>query len=243
MSVKKFKKFYESKIQNVSSKYLDYYYLNEEISLTSVREIYELIEDNAYRGFATFAHNIEHFEEIDAIKIALMNYPPERHTKRNFKIKFNDLKKNYKCIDEIEFPWNKRYSTWGEKFWRDIVLESIEFGFKLRPMLEIGIMSEAEIEYAIDFLKSVGIRSIVTSTGLIQEITTINKWNDIKHIFPRLFETKVVGIVTLDQVNEFLKSNIDLAATTISITSNYNLNDSGDDYFGDNEQWSLPTNI
>jgi hypothetical protein len=59
-----------------------------------------------------------------------------------------------------------------------------------------------------------------------------------------LFETKVIGILTLNHVNQFLESDIDLAATTISITSNYKVTDNeADDYFGDDEQWTLPTNI
>lgn len=234
--VKKFNKFYESKIQNVASKYLDFYYLENDISLTSLRVLYDLVDDDSYRAIATFAEQIEHFEDFDVVKIALLNYPPVRHTKRNFRIKFNELKEHQHIIDEVEFPWEKKYIKWGSDYWRNVVVSSIESGFKIRPMLELSKMKENEIKDTIEFLKSVGILSVVTSTGLIQEITTLELWQSVKHLFPRIFETKVVGVVTLSQINEFLESDIDLAATTISIASNYGMRDEDDD------EWSLPTN-
>jgi len=237
MNIKKFHKFNEAKIQNIASKYLDYYYLDEDVSLTALREIFDIIDDNSYRAVATFSHQIQYFEDFGGIKIALLNYPPERHTKRNFKIKFDEIKQFQSIIDEVEFPWDKKYLQWGENHWRNIVLESIECGFKLRPMLEIGIMNIDDIKITTNFLKDIGIRSIVTSTGLIQEITTIEKWEEIKDLFPSIFETKVIGLVTLNQLNQFIESDIDLAATTISISTNYNLNDNDIDYFGDNESW------
>lgn len=230
---------FEGKFQNISNKYLDYYYFEYDISLSSVREIYNLIEDNAYRAFATFIENIEEFRELDCLKIGLMNYPPERHTKRNFTDKFNDVCKLSSFVDEIEFPWISRYKNFGYDYWRNIVIKSVENGFKLRPMMEFGVMKHNDIQDDIKFLNSIGIRSIMTSTGLISEITTIEKWEDVKELIPRIFEVKVGGIVTLTDVKRFMDSDIDIAATTIDIAYDNNLNNNDED----EDMWSLPTNF
>ena len=241
-NINSYQKFFEGKFQNLSNKYLDYYHFENDTSLTSVREMYNLIEDNAYRSFATFIENIEHFEELDCMKIGLVNYPAERHTKRTFTIKFNEACDLAEYIDEIEFPWESRYIGFGEEYWRDIVMKSITNGFKIRPMLEFGTATPIEIEKDVDFLNKVGIRSIMTSTGLVPEITTLEKWEDVKDLIPRIFEVKVGGVITLDDVKKFMDSDVDLAATTMNITYDNNLNPD-EDYFGDEDQWSLPTNF
>ena len=235
--IKSYNNISEGKLQNTAKKYLDYYYLKDDISLTSVREMYELIEDNSYRGFATFADKIEHFEDLDCIKIALMNYPPVRFTKRTFKEQFQALKDISNIVDEVEFPWDKKYLKWGKEHWRNIVLESISSGLVLRPMLELGLNSIEDVKADIEFLNSVGIRSIMTSSGLYPEITTIEKWEEIKGFLPRIFEVKVGGILTLKDVNKFLDSDVDLAATTISIATVYGMDNNDDD-----DEWTIPTN-
>ena len=205
---------------------IDYYYLDTQVDLSIVREKFNLIEDNAYRAFATFAENIKHFEELPCEKIAIINYPPERHTKRNLVKKINEVKTLN--IDEIEFPWNSKYAQWSKEDWRDIVLDCSKNGVKLRAMLEIGVQSEDDVKKSIDFLREIGIYSIMTSTGLISDITTMQKWNSIKNYIPRLFESKVVGILTIKDINDFIKSGADLAATTIDLKVNYKQSDSED---------------
>lgn len=205
---------------------IDYYYLDYQVDLSIVREKYNLIEDNAYRAFATFAENIKHFLELPCEKIAIINYPPERHTKRNLVKKINEVKNL--DIDEIEFPWSYKYAQWSKEDWREIVLECSNNGIKLRAMLEIGIQSEEDVKSDIDFLREIGIYSIMTSTGLIPEITTMEKWNSIKNHIPRLFESKVVGILTISDINDFIKSGADLSATTIDLKVNYKQSDNED---------------
>lgn len=205
---------------------IDYYYLDSQVDLSIVREMYSLIENNAYRAFATFSENIKHFEELPCEKIAIINYPSERHTKRNLVKKINEVKNLN--IDEIEFPWNKKYTQWSKDDWREIVLDCSKNGIKLRAMLEIGVQSDDDIKDSIDYLREIGIYSIMTSTGLISEITTMEKWNSIKNYIPRLFESKVVGILTISDINDFIKSGADLAATTIDLKVNYKQNDDED---------------
>lgn len=240
--INSYQTFNEGKFQNLSNKYMDYYYFEIDTSLTSVREKFNLIEDNAYRAFATFIENIEHYDELDCLKIGLMNYPPERFTKKVFRTKFNEAIKLSEYIDELEFPWSSKYINFGVEFWRLIVLESIKHGFKLRPMMEFGLQTPIEIERDVEFLNKIGIRTIMTSSGLVSEITTIEKWQDVKDLIPRIFEVKVGGIITLDDVKKFMDSDIDLAATTMDITYDNKLGNDGD-YFGDEEEWSLPTNF
>ena len=205
---------------------IDYYYLDDSVDLSIVREKYNLIEDNAYRAFATFGSNIKHFLELPCEKIAIINYPPERHTKRNLIKKIDEVKNL--SIDEIEFPWSNKYIQWSKEDWREIVLECANKGIKLRAMLEIAIQSEDDVKESIDFLREIGIYSIMTSTGLIPEITTMEKWNSIKNHIPRLFESKVVGILTISDINDFIKSGADLSATTIDLKVNYKQSDNED---------------
>jgi deoxyribose-phosphate aldolase len=207
---------------------IDYYHLDYSVDLSIVREKYNLIEDNAYRAFATFAENIKHFLELPCEKIAIINYPPERHTKRNLVKKINEVKGLE--IDEIEFPWSDKYLKWDKEDWRKIVLDCSNNGIKLRAMLEMGIQSEESIKESIEFLRDIGIYSIMTSTGLIPEITTMDKWNNVKNHIPRLFESKVVGILTLSDINDFIKSGADLSATTIDLKVNYKQSDNDEDY-------------
>ncbi len=198
---------------------IDYYYLEYDVDISIVREKLNLMEDNAYRGFATFAENIKHFSELDCEKIAIINYPPTRFSKRDLRAKINNVIDE--DIDEIEFPWNKKYMEWDTEFWREIVLTCSKKGVKLRPMLEMGVQDIEDIKKIIEYLKNIGIYSIMSSTGLIPEITTITKWNDIKNIIPRMFEVKIAGILNLNDINRFVKSGADLSATTIDLMVNY----------------------
>lgn len=198
---------------------IDYYYLDYDVDISIVRDKLNMMEDNAYRAFATFGENIEHFTELDCEKIAIINYPPTRFSKRDLRSKINAVID--KDIDEIEFPWNKKYMEWDNEYWREIVLECSNKGIKLRPMLEMGIQDIDDIKEIINFLKTIGIYSVMSSTGLIPEITTITKWNDIKNIIPRMFEIKIAGILNLNDINRFVKSGATLAATTIDLMVNY----------------------
>ena len=45
--------------------------------------------------------------------------------------------------------------------------------------------------------------------------------NDIKNIIPRMFEVKIAGILNLNDINRFVKSGANLAATTIDLKVNY----------------------
>lgn len=195
---------------------VDYYHLDYDLSKNIINNLRHKIKENIYRAIATFSCNIHHFEDFSCQKIALINYPPERYTKQNLRSEILKLKD----VDEIEFPWNKVYLKWGRKDWDKILAHCNEYGIKLRPMLEMGIQDEQYITDTVNYLKNIGIYSIMTSTGLIPEITTIEKWNSIKNKIPRIFETKVGGIISHNDISEFLNSDISLAATTILFSNN-----------------------
>jgi hypothetical protein len=210
-------KILEDQIKNK----VDYYYLNDDISLPILSELEELFETGIYRALVTFDYNIVHFENFPFKKIALINYPPERYTKHNLK---SSIKKLIGKVDEIEFPWNNKYNNWKKESWDEIILLSSENGIILRPMLEMGLQDENSLIDTINILKKIGIYTIMTSTGLVPEITTIEKWNEIKTKIPRIFEVKVGGILTLQDINNFLNSDVDLAATSLELKFNKNEN-------------------
>lgn len=203
--IKNWEKFNKSK--------LDYYYLEYEVDLSIIREIYNLVEKNNYRGFATFGSNIKYFLELPCAKIALLNYPPERYTKQNLVKQINEVKSL--GIDEIEFVWNPKYKEWDKQDWRDIILDCSINGIRLRPMLEMAVQSEEDIIETINFLREIGIYSIMSSTGLIPEIVDIYKWNELKYNIPKMFETKIVGTITNRDLDKLNQSDVDLSATTI----------------------------
>lgn len=192
---------------------IDYYYLDYDLSLSKISEMRDLMETGIYRAIATFSNNIGAFETFDVKKIALVNYPPVRYTKHNLK---NEIKSIIDIVDEIEFPWNFKYHSWKKEDWDEIVLLCSDKGVKLRPMLEIGVQDNKIITEIINYLKTIGIYSIMTSTGLISDITTIEKWETIKDKIPRIFEVKIGGIISISDLNQFLESDIDLAATTMN---------------------------
>lgn len=192
---------------------VDFYYLDDDLNKSLLNEMHLMVSENVYRAIATFSEQISYFSDFPCLKIALVNYPPIRFTKHALRTEILKLT----TVDEIEFPWNKAYMKWDKKDWGRIISHCNEYGIRLRPMLEIGVLSEQEITTTINYLKNIGIYSIMTSTGLIPDITTIVKWNNIKNNIPRIFETKVGGIVSLNDIKEFLESDIDLAATTIPI--------------------------
>ena len=207
-------------LDEYSFKKIDYYYLKNEIDEMKVKEMYDMISDNEYRAFATFAENIKYFEELPCVLIAIVNYPPERFNKRTILQKINEIKK-FDFVDEIEFPWSMKYIDFGVEFWRDIILDLCSNGFRIRPMLEFGIYNEGDIKKVIDFFKQINILNIMTSSGLYPEITTFNKWEEIKDMIPNKWEVKIGGILTIGDINKFIKSDIDLAATTISLKTAY----------------------
>jgi hypothetical protein len=207
-------------LNDYSFKKIDYYYLKNKLDKMLVKEMYDMIEDNEYRAFATFSDNIEYFEEIPCNLIALVNYPPLRFNKRTIKDAIESIKK-YEYVDEIEFPWDLSYNNFGVDFWRDIILDVSNNGFILRPMVEFGIWSDTQIKQTIEFFKKINIMNIMTSTGLNSNITTIDKWNDIKKLIPNKWVVKVGGILNINDINNFIKSDVDLAATTISLKATY----------------------
>ena len=207
-------------LDEYSFKKIDFYYLKDKVDEVLVKEMYDMIEDNEYRAFATFAHNIEHFEELPCTLIALVNYPAERFNKRTILSKLEDIKQ-YEFVDEIEFPWSLKYNDFGVEFWRDIVLDFSNKGFRLRPMVEFGIYKNEDVKKVIEFFKQINIMTIMTSSGLYPEITTFERWEELKELIPNKWEVKIGGVLTIGDINKFIKSDIDLAATTISLKSEY----------------------
>ncbi len=207
-------------LNEYSFKKIDFYYLKSNVDEILVKEMYDMIEDNEYRAFATFAENIEYFEELPCTLIALVNYPAERFNKRTIVNKLAEVGK-YDYVEEIEFPWSLKYLGFGVEFWRNIVLEYSNKGIILRPMVEFGIYSDEDVQRVIEFFKKINIMTIMTSSGMYPEITTIERWEEIKEIIPNKWIVKIGGILTIGDINKFIKSDIDLAATTISLVSAY----------------------
>jgi hypothetical protein len=212
--------FSNDKLEKYSFKKVDYYYLKSSVDKSVVKEMYDMIDENEYRAFATFSDNIKYFEELNCCLIALVNYPPERFTKRGIKNKLEEVKK-YPFVDEIEFPWSLKYNSYGVDFWRDIVLDFSSNGYRLRPQVEFGIYNDEEVKMVIEFFKKINILNIMTSSGLYSEMTTFDRWEEIKDYIPNKWEVKIGGIMSIYDINKFLKSDIDLAATTISFKSVY----------------------
>jgi deoxyribose-phosphate aldolase len=207
-------------LNEYSFKKIDFYYLKSNVDEMLVKEMYDMIENNEYRAFATFAENIKYFEELPCTLIALVNYPAERFTKRTIINKLAEVGK-YEYVEEIEFPWSMKYMEFGVEFWREIVLEYSNKGIILRPMVEFGIYNNEDVHKVIEFFKKINIMTIMTSSGMYPEITTIERWEEIKEIIPNKWIVKIGGILTIGDINKFIKSDVDLAATTISLVSAY----------------------
>lgn len=209
-------KTFENYINDNLFKKLDFYYLKNDLTEIKVKEIYDMIENSKWRSIVTFPNNIQYFQDINATKIVLLNYPPIRFTKRNFKNEIEQiLDLNY--IDEVEFPWDLKYLNWSIEEWREIILSLYNKGIKVRPMLEFGIWDIENIKKVIEFFKKINIMSIMTSSGLYQEMTSLEKWNELKQLIPNKWSVKVGGVMTLKDIKDFLKNDIDLIATTLQI--------------------------
>jgi hypothetical protein len=206
----------ESELNDFSLKNVDYYFLKDGIDEVLVKDMYNNIIDNEYRAFATFSDNIEYFEEMPCLLIAIVNYPPLRNNKRTIKDALYDIKK-FNYVDEIEFPWDLNFKNFGVEFWREIVLNLSNDGFILRPMLEIGLWDNEQIKNCIEFLKQINIMNVMTSTGLCSELTTVEKWNSIKNLIPNKWVVKASGILSLNDIDKFLKNDIDLVATSLNL--------------------------
>ncbi len=192
----------------------DFYYLGDDISEAKSRENYDIIEGNEYRAFATFFECFEMYQNIPCTLIALVNYPPENFNKRTIEEKFVEAMKA-EGVDEIEFPWSMKYIDYGKEFWRDKILAFSNCGKKIRPMLELGVMNEENFKKSIDFFMEANILSIMTSTGLCSEITTLERWNACKDYIPNKMEVKIGGVLTLSDIKSFIDSGADLIATTL----------------------------
>ena len=207
-------------LEEYSFKKVDFYYLKNEVNEITVKEMYDMIEENEYRAFATFVDNINYFEELPCTLIALVNYPPERFNKRALIKSFEKvIKLNY--VDEVEVPWSLKYIDYGVEFWRDIVLNFANNGFRLRPMVEFGIYSNDDVKKVIEFFKTINILTIMTSSGLYPDITTFERWEELKDMIPNKWEVKIGGVLTIGDINKFIKSDVDLASTTISFKAKY----------------------
>lgn len=201
-------KLIEDKIENK----IDFYILDE-YTKSDINKYHKLLSSGIYRAVAVMADNIEHFKDFPCIKIALVNYPDLKLTKQHLRYEILKLVD----VDEIEFPWSNTYLKWTLKDWRKILDHCNENGIKLRCMLEMGIQDISDIAKAIVYLKEIGIYSIMSSTGLIPEITTIDIWDNIKNEIPEIFEIKICGVLTEGDIKQFLESDADLVATTMEL--------------------------
>jgi deoxyribose-phosphate aldolase len=212
--VKKFQRFVES--INSTGCRIDFYALSE-LNPTRVRGLYELIEINSYRAITTFANELELFEEFQCTKIALLNYPTERSTQHRFTSDIDDIIKQG-IADEIEFPWREQYLEWKIEKWRDIIMRCVSQGIILRPMLEIGLDTRDYLVNTVAMFNRIGITNIVTSTGLIPNITTLENFDEMKDIFPPVFNIKVLGGITdITTVDNFIEKGANLVATSVDI--------------------------
>jgi deoxyribose-phosphate aldolase len=212
--IKKFQMFVES-LSSTGSR-IDFYALDE-LSPTKVREIYKLVNTNSYRAIATFADQIHEFEEFTCAKIALMNYPTERSTQHRFTSDIDDILKQG-IADEIEFPWKSQYLDWKVEKWRDVMLRCVSKGVILRPMLEIGSDTHDHITDSIGMLKKIGITNIMTSTGLVPQITTLENFDVVRDLFPPIFNIKVSGKISdIATVDNFIQKGASLVATSVDI--------------------------
>lgn len=189
---------------------IDYIFLEDEVNEKIMQGLYDRVCRNPlYRGIVFFEELREYFEDFPCVKVMLANYPPERHSFR----KLSRIIEKADGVDEIEFPWNKKYTT-NDKKLLAILKESIEKGIILRPMLEFGAMEIADISNILMFLEERGIYHVMSSTGLVPEITTPEKWIKVSEIKPPLTQVKIGGIVSVDDINIFTDSGADIAGTT-----------------------------
>lgn len=209
MSIKSFELFQEK--YNSSGAKLDYYYVLDDLSTTRLRDIYKVVNLNGFRAIATFAENIEYFDEIPCKKIALINYPRSGMTLSKI---FREIE--FVKADEVEIPWEKKYMDEREQ-WRSIVLKAISQGKIIRIMLEFGIYPNDYIVQVIDFCKEVGIKDIATSSGLIDKTTTVEKLSEVKNSIPNIFKVKVLGEVKdMDKAKSFFKEGAHIVGTSFT---------------------------
>lgn len=209
MSIETFELFQEK--YNATGAKLDYYYVLDDLSVTRIRNIYKVIQLNNFRAIATFSENIKHLDELPCKKIALINYPKAGMSASKILREIESVK-----ADEIEFPWDKKYMQNKEE-WRNIVLKALSQGKIIRPMLEFGIDTPETIKDAVDFFKEIGIKDVVTSSGLIEESTTMAKFTELKMLFPNIFKIKVnAEIKDVEKAKIFLKEGASIVGTTFT---------------------------
>jgi hypothetical protein len=205
--IKSFQLFQE-KYSEISK--LDYYYVLEDLSTTRLRDIFKVVNLNKFRAVATFSENIEHFLDLPCKKIALINYPKKYSLNKVFREIENTL------ADEIELPWDMKYHKEKDQ-WRSAVLNALSHGKIIRPMLEFGTQTKEEIVECLEFFKEIGIKDIVTSSGLYENTTTLDKMKDMKTLIPNIFRIKVLaGIKDNDKAKLFFKEGVNLVGTTFT---------------------------
>jgi deoxyribose-phosphate aldolase len=212
--VKNFNMYLES--LNVSGNRVDLYALEENTPI-KVRNLYKSIESNGYRAIATFADQMDWFEEFQCVKIALVNYPTDRSTQHRF-MREIDTVLNQGIADEIEFPWLSQHLSWKQDKWRNVIMRCMEKGVILRPMLEIGTDTDLHLEQSIEYFKQIGITNVMTSTGLEPQYTTPERFDEVRMIFPPAFNLKVSGkIVDIQTMETYLKKGATTIATSVDI--------------------------
>jgi deoxyribose-phosphate aldolase len=214
--VKKFNLYLES-LSTIGNR-VDLYAL-EEYNPTKVRDLYKTIEDGNYRAIATFADQLDWFEEFTCVKIALVNYPTGRSTQHRFTTQIEEVLKQG-IANEIEFPWLTQHLSWKQDKLRNIIMGCMAKGVILRPMLELGTDTDSHIEDSIAYFKEVGITNIMTSTGLVPQYTTPERFDDIKALIPPIFNVKASGMITdTEKMKVFLKKGATSVATSVDILS------------------------
>jgi deoxyribose-phosphate aldolase len=214
--VKNFNLYLES--LSASGNRVDLYAL-EELNPTKIRDLYKTVETNNYRAIATFADQIDWFDEFSCVKIALMNYPITRNTHHRFVSQIEEVLKQG-IADEIEFPWLTQHLSWKQDKWRNIIMRCMAKGVILRPMLEIGTDTDMHIEDSMTYFKQIGITNIMTSTGLVSQYTTPERFDEIKALIPPVFNVKISGRISdIEKMETFIKKGATTIATSVDILS------------------------
>jgi deoxyribose-phosphate aldolase len=169
----------------------DLYLLQDTLTEATLRDVGRQMVEGNYRKVAAFAHAAHLLEKLPCGVVALVNYPPERFTKHA--LRRDILAALRPNVDDIEFVWHHNYNRWEDGEWRDLVLTCAERGVLLRPMLEIAKDDDAYVAKSLRKMRAVGMRSVCTSTGLVEQTTTLERYLSVRDMVPNTMSVKVIA--------------------------------------------------
>jgi deoxyribose-phosphate aldolase len=196
---------------------IDLYNLQYEITQHELQNLYKLAIDNGYRAIGVLPNFVPMLKDITMKRLPIISIVGLPDGKGDFDYWFKQAVQAIEDgADEIEWVLNYGDFDSTDKLIQN--LRELTFychckGVWTRLIIEIG--AAIPIEGIIKITKDAGFKGIMTSTGMIEQVATVENVTELKNKLPKNIEIKASGkIYNRSWAEKLVEAGADLIATS-----------------------------